>query len=110
MLAKYDQRLASKAEERTLQTLMKDDDGRARNNVLSQIRLARVRFVAGEPEQACDDGERAVALAANTASAMVRIRLRDLLTDSEPHDALPRVAGLRGEIRVVSSRPGGSIP
>ncbi|GAA4728675.1 hypothetical protein [Phytohabitans rumicis] len=104
VLAKYDRSLAGKAEDRTLQTLARAGEGRGRNDVLNQIRLARVRFVAGEPEQACDDGERAVALATNTASVMVRVRLRELLADSEPYHALPRVNDLRTEIQTVAAR------
>jgi hypothetical protein len=101
--AKYDRKLAGKAEERTLRTLAMAGEDRSRNDVLSQIRLARVRFVAGEPEQACDDAERAVTLAANTASAMVKTRLRDLLADSEPYCALPRVNDLRYAARVLAA-------
>lgn len=103
VLAQLDQRLASRAEERTLYTLAHRGE-QGRNNVLSQIRLARVRFVAGEPEQACEDGERALALTSNTASAMVTARLRDLVVDSEPYGELPRVKALRERIRTAVTR------
>lgn len=101
VLAKHDRSLAGKAEERTLYTLAHRGE-QGRNNVLSQIRLARVRFFAGEPEQACEDGERALALTSNTASAMVTQRLRDLLRESEPYRELPRVKEMRDGVRAAA--------
>ena len=101
VLAQHDRRFAGKAEERTLYALSHRGGGQGRNDVLSQIRLARVRFIAGEPEQACEDGERAVALATNTASTMVKVRLRALLTESQPWHARERVGDLRVAVQSV---------
>jgi len=100
VLAKHDRHLAGKAEERTLYTLAHRGE-QGRNNVLSQIRLARVRFVAGEPEQACEDGERALSFVPNTTSAMVTQRLRELVAESAPYVGLPQVNEFRERIRRV---------
>src|SRR5262249_29253593 len=49
VLARDDRRLAAEAEARTLHHLANVGEGQGRNTVLSRIRLASVRFVAGEP-------------------------------------------------------------
>jgi hypothetical protein len=95
VLAREDPRLAAEAEERTLRHLATVGEGQGRNRLFSQIRLASIRFLAGEPEQAADDGTEALHLAEDTASAMVRTRLRELLADSEPHAGLPTVTEFR---------------
>jgi hypothetical protein len=104
VLAAHDQDFAGKAEEQTLRALVHPEQGGGRNNALSQIRLARVRFAAGEPEQACADGERALALTSTTASAMVTARLRDLVADSEPYQHQQSVKELREQVRAAVAR------
>jgi hypothetical protein len=100
VLAKENRRLANDAEERTLHMLANVDGGQGRDKVLSQIRLARVRFAAGEPEQACDDGDQALTMAENIASTMVRTRLRELLADSDPYQDVPKVGELRERLHL----------
>jgi hypothetical protein len=100
VLAGHDQRLAGKAEERILFTLAHRGQ-QGRNSVLNRIRLARVRFVAGAPEQACADGERALSLVGGTASAMVTTRLRELMANSVPYRDNPGVRDFREQLRVV---------
>jgi hypothetical protein len=103
VLAQFDRSLARRAEEHILDTLVHPGEGQGRNNVLSKVRLARARFMSGEPEQACEDGQRALALAANTASAMVRRRLRDLHADASQYRTLPQVEELQRGIQLVVS-------
>ena len=70
-----------------------------RNRVFSHIRLASIRFVIGEPEQACLDADLALTLAEDQSSWMIRTRLHELLTDSEPYKDLPQVAELQQRVR-----------
>ncbi|WP_173158627.1 hypothetical protein [Phytohabitans suffuscus] len=101
VLARRDRHFGRKAEEAALVPLRRHGASFGRADVLSQIRLASVRFIGDEPEQACDDGEGALALLSNVTSTMVRARMRDLLADSEPHRALPRVNDLRRGIQAA---------
>lgn len=99
VLARHDPRLAAEAEKHTYAHLAAVSDGQGRNKVFSLIRLARIRFVKGEPEQACRDAEQALAVAENQASALVKIRLRELIADSLPYKHLPQVADLHERVR-----------
>ena len=99
VLAREDKRLAGEAEARALQALSNIGGGYGRLRALAQIRLARVRFAAGEPDQACTDGEQALEATGNVNSAMIRTRLRELLADAEPHRERPRVRQLRERVR-----------
>jgi hypothetical protein len=101
VLARDDRRLAAEAEARTLHHLACVGKGQGRNAMLSRIRLASVRFIAGEPEQASDDGDQAITIAADAGSAMINARLRDLLADSEPYAGLPRVLEFRERLRTA---------
>jgi hypothetical protein len=100
VMARDNRQLAAEAEDRTLYLLASVGEGQRRNKVFAQIRLACVRFVAGEPEQASDDGDQALDLAENTASAMVRTRLRELLADSDPYQDVPKVRELRERLHL----------
>jgi transcriptional regulator with XRE-family HTH domain/tetratricopeptide (TPR) repeat protein len=100
-LAREDPRLAAAAEEYTVAQLAKTGEGRGRDRIFGQIRLARLRLLGGEAEQACDDGEQALRLAESVNSAMIRTKLRDLLADSEPYAAVPRVLEFRDRLRGV---------
>jgi hypothetical protein len=100
VMARDNRQLAAEAEDRTLYLLASVGEGQRRNKVFAQIRLACVRFVAGEPEQASDDGDQALDLAENTASAMVRTRLRELLADSDPYQDVPKVRELRDRLHL----------
>lgn len=99
VLAKENPALASKVANRTLHALANLGPGYGRNRVLAQIRLARARFVGGEPDQGCDDGDQALVHAENTASAMVRTRLRELYADTEPYREQARVREFRERVR-----------
>lgn len=101
VLAKENRRLAAEAEERTLYMLSNVSNDQQRDMVLSRIRLARVRFAAGEPEQASDDGDQALDLAEDSPSTMVNTRLRELLADAEPYARLTSVKELRERVRGV---------
>jgi hypothetical protein len=85
-LAKQDRRVIADAERHTLDCLPHRKTALTKNSVLGQIRLARVRFVAGEVEQGIEDGDQALEMAAGvTASDMVRTRLRELGTETGPY-------------------------
>lgn len=103
-MAKDDPRLALEAEKHTRAQIAQMPDGQGRARIFSQIRLARLRLLAGEPEQACDDGDQALHLAGSVKSAMVRSKLRELLADSEPYTDVPRVVELRDQLRVAIGR------
>ena len=59
-----------------------------------------------EPEQACDDGLSALDANGHVVSAMVNIRLRELLADSEPYAGLPRVVEVRQRIGQAAGKTG----
>jgi hypothetical protein len=101
VLAAQNRRLAGEAEKRTLHAIARQVNGSRRNNVLNQIRLARVRFVAGEPEQACDDGDTALMVTGEMVSSMVTVRLRELLNDSESYRELPRVQEFQERLQIA---------
>ncbi|HEX6682496.1 MAG TPA: helix-turn-helix transcriptional regulator [Candidatus Limnocylindrales bacterium] len=101
VLARQDYRLAAEAEKHTLAHLAAIGPSQGRNKVFSHIRLACARFIAHEPEQASDDGDRAIEAAERTSSAMIRTRLRELLTESEPYADTPRVMELRDRLRTT---------
>jgi hypothetical protein len=104
VMAHDDPKLAAEVEQRTLRHLARVGDGQGRNKLFSLIRLASARFIAGEPEQACDDGERALAIADDCASAMVTARLRDLVADAEPYRDVLRVREMRERVRAAIAR------
>lgn len=84
-LARHKPELARDAEVHTLASLANRPAGTAKQDVLEQVRLAQVRFVAGEPEQACADADRALAMAAKIrGSQIVKMRLGELAADSAP--------------------------
>jgi len=104
VMAREDRNLVAEAERYTLNNLAKVGQGQGRNKAFGWIRLARIRFVAGEPEQASDDGDQALDAAGHVTSAMVRTRLRELLTDSDPYADVPRVMELRDRLRATITR------
>jgi len=104
VLARDNPALAAEVEKRVLHHLSNVGEGQGRNKVFSYIRLARVRFIAGEPEQASDDGDRAMDAAEHTASAMIKRRLRELLADSDPYTDVPRVTEFQDRLRTAISR------
>jgi hypothetical protein len=108
-LARVDARLAGEAERYALQAVAHRADGYARSKVFDLVALAQARFLSAEPEQACDDGEAALALAGTVAtSKRVNARLRDLVTDSGPYRDRSRVRDLRDAI--LSSLAAESVP
>ena len=100
-LAPNDSRLAVEAEKYTFAQLAKVPEGQGRAKVFGQIRLARLRLLAGEAEQACDDGDQAIRMAEAVSSAMIQTKLRDLLADSEPYSYVPRVVEFRDRLRTT---------
>jgi transcriptional regulator with XRE-family HTH domain len=104
VMAGEDKRLTAEAEKFILLNLANLGQGQGRNKAFGQIELARIRFLAGEPEQASDDGNRAIEAAERTSSAMIRTRLRVLLTDSEAYAGVPRVGEFRDRLRGVIAR------
>lgn len=99
VLAREDKRLAAEAEKFHLLSVANMGQRQGRNRVFYLIGLARTRFLAGEPLQGSDDGERAIEAAENISSTMIRTRLRVLLADSKPYAALPRVMEFRDQLR-----------
>jgi hypothetical protein len=102
-MTQHDRTLASQAEGQALTAMAYAEGIPARHGLLAQIRLSRVRFVGGEPEQACEDGEAALAVAGGSMSAMVTKRLRELLADTEPYRDVPRVVELRERLRTLQT-------
>jgi len=98
-MALEDSRLAPEAEKYTIAQLANVPQGQGRNKVFGHIRLARLRLLAGEAEQACHDGDQALRMAESVSSAMIRTKLGDLLADSEPYAAVPRVVEFRDRLR-----------
>jgi hypothetical protein len=99
-LAREDRGLAAEAESGALLALHQIPAEYGRNRALAQIRLARVRFAMGEPEQGCVDGERAVELTERFASTMVTTRLRELLGDAKGYEGVAGVGEFRERVRV----------
>src|SRR5204862_2155021 len=97
----HDEGLADRAEAQALTAMSLAVGMPARHVLLARIRLSRVRFAAGEPEQACDDGDQALTLAGGSMSAMVAKRLRELAADSEPYRERPRVRDFRERLSVT---------
>jgi len=100
-MAREDTRLVAGAEEYTIAQLAEASAGQGRDKVFGQIRLARLRLLAGEAEQACEDGVEALRLAESVNSAMIRTKLRDLLADTEPYAEVPRVVEFRDRLRAT---------
>ncbi|HZM83662.1 MAG TPA: hypothetical protein VFC19_48715 [Candidatus Limnocylindrales bacterium] len=103
-MAREDTRLVAGAEEYTIAQLAEASAGQGRDKVFGQIRLARLRLLAGEAEQACEDGVEALRLAESVNSAMIRTKLRDLLADTEPYAEVPRVVEFRDRLRATITR------
>jgi hypothetical protein len=101
VMAREDKSLTAEAEKHTLHDLANIGEGQGRNKAFGQIRLARIRFLADEPEQACDDGGQALDAAEHVTSAMIRARLRELLADSDPYADVPRVLEFRDRLRTA---------
>jgi transcriptional regulator with XRE-family HTH domain len=102
-LAQHDPRLAAQAEKHTMDQIASAEKS-GRGKAFGRIRLARIRFLAGEAEQACDDGDQALHVAERMKSATVHARLRELLADSGPYADLPRVAEFRDRLRAAIAR------
>jgi DNA-binding XRE family transcriptional regulator len=104
VLAREDKRLAIEAEKHVRFNLATMGKNQGRNRAFSLIELARIRFLAGEPEQGGEDGVLAIEAGERVSSAMIRTRLRVLLADSEPYAAVPCVAGFRDRLREAIGR------
>ena len=104
VMAREDKLLTVEAEKHILLNLTNLSQGQGRNKAFGWIELARIRFLAGEPEQASHDGNRAIEAAANTSSSMIRRRLHELLAESEPYADVPSVTELRDRLRVATAQ------
>lgn len=104
VMAEDDPSLIGEAEKHTLTQVAKVPAGQGRSKTFGLIRLARIRFLAGEPEQACDDGNQALQMAELMISARIQIRLRELLADSKPYAEVPGVVELRERLRGTIGR------
>jgi hypothetical protein len=101
-LAANDLTLAAEAERHAVHAVTHRPDGFTRSRVFDQIELARVRFAADEPTQACDDGDQAIDLAENVAtSTRVNLRLHDLLSDAHRYRDLDRVREFEDKLRLT---------
>lgn len=97
-LAEHDPRLAAEAEKHTMDQIANvEKSGRGR--AFGHIRLARIRFLAGEAEQACADGDQALDVAEHMKSATVQTRLRELLSASDKYVGVQRVVEFRDRLR-----------
>jgi hypothetical protein len=102
LLDEHDRALAAEAERQALYALSHRPKGFTRSRVFDQIELARARFAAGEPDQACTDGEVALRLAGDVAtSKRVVLRLHELLEDAEPYKNRNRVREMREKLRLA---------
>lgn len=101
VLAQEDPRLAAEAEKHTLAQIAKVPEGQGRSKLFGHIRLVKIRFLAGEPEQACDDGDQVLRMAEHVTSATIQVRLRELLADSKPYAEVPRVVEFRERLRAA---------
>jgi transcriptional regulator with XRE-family HTH domain len=101
VMAREDKNLTAESEKYSLLNLSNTGQGQGRNMAFGWIKLTRARFIAGEPEQASLDGDRAIEAAKRTSSAIVGRRLRELLNDSEPYADVPRVVELRDRLRTT---------
>ena len=104
VLARDDRRLAGEAEERTLYRLSNIADEQGRIKAINQARLASARFLAEHPEQAVEDGNKALGMAEHVMSAIVRATLRELLADSETYADIPSVVEFRDRLRATIAR------
>lgn len=104
VLAQDDPRLAAEAAKHTLSQIVNVPEGQGRSKLFGYIRLAWFRFLAGEAEQACDDGDQALRLAPRVTSTMVETRLRDLAAASKAFADVPRVAELRDRLHATIAR------
>ena len=101
-LAREDPRLAVDAEAETARSLEHRREGQDKQTVLEHIRLASVRFVAGEPDQACADAHHALTLAERIhGSDMLRTRIRELAADAQPYQNKPAVRELSERLRAL---------
>jgi len=97
-LAEHDPRLAAEAEKYTLRQLANLPDGQGRSKMFGHIRLAKIRFLSGEGEQACEDGDQALDIAPCVTSTMIQARLRDLMAAAKPFAEVPRVRQFKGRL------------
>lgn len=101
-LAHEDVRLTARAERHARHALSSRADGFERSRVFDQVTLARVRFRAGEPDQACRDGQQAIQMAAAVSgSHRVRTQLAWLRNDTAPHQQRPAVRELREQLSLA---------
>ena len=103
-MAREDKLLTAEAERHILLNLANLSQGQGRNKAFGWIELARIRFLAGEPEQASQDGTRAIEAAASISSSMIKIRLRELLAESVRYAEVPSVMELRDRLRAVTAQ------
>jgi hypothetical protein len=103
-LAHEKPQLTDRAEQHALSALDAWGDGYARSKVFDQVTLARVRFRAGELDQACLDGQQAIQMAAAVSeSKRVGVSLERLMDDTAAHHRRPAVRELREQLSLAAA-------
>lgn len=99
-LSREELTFSGRAETEALASIKQFPDGHGKQTVLEHIRLASVRFVAGEPDQACADSHHALTLAERIhGSDLLRTRIRELAADAQPYRDKPAVRELTERLR-----------
>jgi hypothetical protein len=98
-LAHHDKQFADEAVERISQAITLRRPGRLRSSALDQIGLAEARLIQGEMDEASRLANQAAALAEQTPSDRVRVKLVGLYRHSNAYANIPVIADMRDRIR-----------
>jgi transcriptional regulator with XRE-family HTH domain/tetratricopeptide (TPR) repeat protein len=97
-LARHDPKQATRAVAYIQQAIDLRDPGKLRNRTFDTIGLGRAYLLLGEPEQACQLAEAALALAVRIGSGRVNRRLRDFSREADRYASSPVVADVRAKV------------
>jgi hypothetical protein len=98
-LAREEAGLAGRAESHARYALDHRGDAFVRSKVFDRVTLTRIRFRAGELEQACVDGQQAIQMAgAVSESKRVRTQLAQLMNDAAQYQGRAEVRELREQL------------
>lgn len=98
-LAHHDKQFADEAVERISQAITLRRPGRLRSSALDQIGLAEAQLIQGEMDEASRLANQAAALAEQTPSDRVRVKLAGLYQHSNAYANIPVIADMRDRIR-----------